>query len=143
MFACKTIVYDGKSRSERLAKREFEILARLNSPNIVRYVDAQWEPRQAKLYMEMCEARSLDQLIGQYARFCIKMPSEHPSWLYDMIIDTDAVTEGEPGSRRTTCGPSFINYPTLCLTAIMGGSPRLKIAIVPAQNGQPQSYTEI
>lgn len=91
MFACKTIVYDGASRSERLAQREFEILARLNSPNIVRYVDAEWKSGQAMLYMEICEARSLDLLIRQYARFL--NPHQNAC-----LLNTDAITNHSRGT---------------------------------------------
>ena len=63
ILACKTVMHDGTSRSELLAKRE-----RLDHPTIVRYFDTQWESRQVQLYMDFCKEKGLDRLIRDFAR---------------------------------------------------------------------------
>lgn len=68
-FACKTIWFSNDGLTKTLIEREFSILSRLNHPNILRYVDCQWEPNKAKLYTEYCSQGSLEDVIKKHETY--------------------------------------------------------------------------
>lgn len=55
--ACKTTIFlDGTEPGKAAIKKEVAVLSALRHQNIVEYYDLEWEAREAKLYLEYCNA---------------------------------------------------------------------------------------
>jgi serine/threonine protein kinase len=68
ILACKSIRF-GSGKTKEFAEREYNILSRLNHPNIVEYVGITWKRHKAKLYMEYCPGGSLWDLINERIKY--------------------------------------------------------------------------
>lgn len=61
--ACKTIIFDGTELGKAAINKEVAVLSVLRHQNIVEYYDLEWEAREARLYLEYCNAQNLDDYV--------------------------------------------------------------------------------
>ncbi|KAF2809370.1 kinase-like protein [Mytilinidion resinicola] len=76
ILACKVIYLDGTETGKAAIVQEVSVLSRLRHPNIVEYYDVEWLANEAKLYLEYCNAQTLDDYRSQASEF----PAEKEVW---------------------------------------------------------------
>lgn len=59
------IRFDGTEKGKEAIEQEVSVLSRLRHPNIVEYYDIEWLKYEARLYMEYCDGKNLDDYVKE------------------------------------------------------------------------------